>query len=109
MCMACAWHMCVSFVLHPSLPGSLCSAQSRELHCDPTRVSRPNWSLWSCPSPDPDPTCFLHPQSGLYDGDFFDGGWCAGQEDAGQWLEVDARRLTNFTGVITQGLNSIWT
>ncbi|POI21320.1 hypothetical protein CIB84_014933, partial [Bambusicola thoracicus] len=47
--------------------------------------------------------------SGLYDGDFFDGGWCAGREDAGQWLEVDARRLTNFTGVITQGLNSIWT
>ncbi|XP_065606327.1 probable carboxypeptidase X1 [Cyrtonyx montezumae] len=51
----------------------------------------------------------LNIQSGLYDGDFFDGGWCAGQEDAGQWLEVDARRLTNFTGVITQGLNSIWT
>lgn len=49
------------------------------------------------------------PQSGLYDGDFYDGGWCAGQEDTEQWLEVDARRLTNFTGVITQGLNSIWT
>lgn len=48
-------------------------------------------------------------QSGLYDGDFFDGGWCAGQEDKEQWLEIDARRLTNFTGVITQGLNSIWT
>ncbi|XP_062492594.1 probable carboxypeptidase X1 isoform X2 [Pezoporus occidentalis] len=31
------------------------------------------------------------------------------QEDAGQWLQVDARGLTNFTGVITQGLNSIWT
>lgn len=52
------------------------------------------------------PSC---PQSGLYDGDFFDGGWCAGQEDKEQWLEIDARRLTNFTGVITQGLNSIWT
>ncbi|XP_065519172.1 probable carboxypeptidase X1 isoform X3 [Lathamus discolor] len=51
----------------------------------------------------------LNIQSGLYDGDFYDGGWCAGQEDAGQWLEVDARGLTNFTGVITQGLNSIWT
>ncbi len=50
----------------------------------------------------------LRPQSGLYDGDFFDGGWCAGREDAGQWLEVDARRLTNFTGVITQGLHSVW-
>ncbi|XP_075609003.1 putative carboxypeptidase X1 [Balearica regulorum gibbericeps] len=51
----------------------------------------------------------LNIQSGLYDGDFYDGGWCAGQEDTEQWLEVDARQLTNFTGVITQGLNSIWT
>ncbi|XP_015705748.1 probable carboxypeptidase X1 [Coturnix japonica] len=51
----------------------------------------------------------LNIQSGLYDGDFFDGGWCAGREDAAQWLELDARRLINFTGVITQGLNSIWT
>ncbi|XP_065693510.2 probable carboxypeptidase X1 isoform X2 [Patagioenas fasciata] len=51
----------------------------------------------------------LNIQSGLYDGDFYDGGWCAGREDTAQWLEVDARRLTNFTGVITQGLNSIWT
>uniref|UniRef100_A0A8C5TXF2 F5/8 type C domain-containing protein n=1 Tax=Malurus cyaneus samueli TaxID=2593467 RepID=A0A8C5TXF2_9PASS len=45
----------------------------------------------------------------LYDGDFYDGGWCAGREDTEQWLEVDARRLTRFTGVVTQGLNSIWT
>ncbi|XP_051630787.1 probable carboxypeptidase X1 [Manacus candei] len=51
----------------------------------------------------------LNIQSGLYDGDPFDGGWCAGREDAGQWLRVDARRLTLFTGVVTQGLNSIWT
>ncbi|XP_063257364.1 probable carboxypeptidase X1 isoform X3 [Prinia subflava] len=51
----------------------------------------------------------LNIQSGLYDGDPFDGGWCAGREDAEQWLQVDARRLTRFTGVITQGLNSIWT
>ncbi|XP_062430462.1 probable carboxypeptidase X1 [Rhea pennata] len=51
----------------------------------------------------------LNIQSGLYDGDFYDGGWCAGREDGEQWLEIDARRLTNFTGVITQGLNSIWT
>ncbi|XP_025926409.1 probable carboxypeptidase X1, partial [Apteryx rowi] len=51
----------------------------------------------------------LNIQSGLYDGDFYDGGWCAGHEDKEQWLEIDARRLTNFTGVITQGLNSIWT
>ncbi|CAN8207821.1 unnamed protein product [Coccothraustes coccothraustes] len=51
----------------------------------------------------------LNIQSGLYDGDFYDGGWCAGREDTEQWLEVDARRLTRFTGVVTQGLNSIWT
>ncbi|XP_041329775.1 probable carboxypeptidase X1 [Pyrgilauda ruficollis] len=51
----------------------------------------------------------LNIQSGLYDGDFYDGGWCAGHEDTRQWLEVDARRLTRFTGVVTQGLNSIWT
>ncbi|XP_053797829.1 probable carboxypeptidase X1 isoform X2 [Vidua chalybeata] len=51
----------------------------------------------------------LNIQSGLYDGDFYDGGWCAGHEDTEQWLEVDARRLTRFTGVVTQGLNSIWT
>uniref|UniRef100_A0A8C3UV97 Carboxypeptidase X, M14 family member 1 n=1 Tax=Catharus ustulatus TaxID=91951 RepID=A0A8C3UV97_CATUS len=51
----------------------------------------------------------LNIQSGLYDGDFYDGGWCAGREDTEQWLQVDARRLTRFTGVVTQGLNSIWT
>ncbi|XP_048159700.1 probable carboxypeptidase X1 [Corvus hawaiiensis] len=51
----------------------------------------------------------LNIQSGLYDGDFYDGGWCAGHEDTEQWLQVDARRLTRFTGVVTQGLNSIWT
>ncbi|XP_074848264.1 putative carboxypeptidase X1 [Carettochelys insculpta] len=51
----------------------------------------------------------LNIQSGIHDGDFYDGGWCAGHEDWDQWLEVDARRPTRFTGVITQGLNSIWT
>ncbi|KAJ6658590.1 hypothetical protein lerEdw1_019978 [Lerista edwardsae] len=51
----------------------------------------------------------LNIQSGIHDGDFYDGGWCAGQEDKNQWLEVDAKRPTRFTGVITQGLNSIWT
>ncbi|XP_062991292.1 probable carboxypeptidase X1 [Elgaria multicarinata webbii] len=51
----------------------------------------------------------LNIQSGINDGDFFDGGWCAGYQDKKQWLEIDARRMTRFTGVITQGLNSIWT
>ncbi|XP_070612931.1 probable carboxypeptidase X1 [Erythrolamprus reginae] len=48
-------------------------------------------------------------QSGIHDGDLYDGGWCAGYNNKDQWLEIDARRLTRFTGVITQGLNSIWT
>ncbi|XP_030046794.1 probable carboxypeptidase X1 [Microcaecilia unicolor] len=51
----------------------------------------------------------LNIQSGIYDDDFFDGGWCAGEEDKNQWLEIDAKRLTKFTGVILQGKNSIWT
>ncbi|XP_073418927.1 probable carboxypeptidase X1 isoform X1 [Dendrobates tinctorius] len=51
----------------------------------------------------------LNIQSGIYDDDFFDGAWCAGEENQNQWLEVDARRLTRFSGVITQGKNSIWT
>ncbi|XP_039396997.1 probable carboxypeptidase X1 isoform X2 [Mauremys reevesii] len=51
----------------------------------------------------------LNIQSGIHDGDFYDGGWCAGHKDRDQWLEIDARRPTRFTGVITQGLNSIWT
>ncbi|XP_075429795.1 putative carboxypeptidase X1 isoform X1 [Ascaphus truei] len=51
----------------------------------------------------------LNIQSGIYDDDFFDGGWCAEEKNKKQWFEVDARRLTRFTGVITQGKNSIWT
>ena len=47
-------------------------------------------------------------QAGLYEDDLYDGGWCAGREDPGQWLEVDARRLTKFTGVVTQGRSSLW-
>lgn len=47
-------------------------------------------------------------KAGLFEDDFFDGGWCAGRNDPLQWFEVDARRLTKFTGVITQGRNSLW-
>lgn len=53
--------------------------------------------------------CFLCvSQSGIVDGDIYDGAWCAQYRDKKQWLEVDARRLTRFTGVILQGRNSIW-
>ena len=47
-------------------------------------------------------------QSGIEDGDLYDGAWCAQYEDQDQWLEVDALHLTLFTGVILQGRNSIW-
>ncbi|XP_018601927.2 probable carboxypeptidase X1 [Scleropages formosus] len=50
----------------------------------------------------------LNIQSGLEDGDIYDGAWCAKYEDQNQWLEVDARQPTLFTGVILQGRNSIW-
>ncbi|KAK9518472.1 hypothetical protein VZT92_023778 [Zoarces viviparus] len=50
----------------------------------------------------------LNIQSGIDDGDIYDGGWCAQHRDMKQWLEVDARRLTRFTGVILQGRASIW-
>lgn len=47
-------------------------------------------------------------QAGLYEDDLYDGAWCAGRDDPLQWLEVDARRLTKFTGVVTQGRSSLW-
>ncbi|KAB0395051.1 hypothetical protein E2I00_020034 [Balaenoptera physalus] len=50
----------------------------------------------------------LNIQSGLEDGDLFDGAWCAEQQDAKPWLQVDARHPTRFSGIITQGRNSIW-
>uniref|UniRef100_A0A3Q3IMB0 Uncharacterized protein n=1 Tax=Monopterus albus TaxID=43700 RepID=A0A3Q3IMB0_MONAL len=50
----------------------------------------------------------LNIQSGIMDGDIYDGAWCAEYKDKEQWLEVDTRRLTRFTGVILQGRNSIW-
>ncbi|XP_056285484.1 inactive carboxypeptidase-like protein X2 isoform X1 [Pseudoliparis swirei] len=50
----------------------------------------------------------LNIQAGLYEDDLYDGAWCAGRDDPLQWFEVDARRLTKFTGVITQGRSSLW-
>ncbi|XP_054946694.1 probable carboxypeptidase X1 isoform X3 [Physeter macrocephalus] len=50
----------------------------------------------------------LNIQSGLEDGDLFDGAWCAEEQDAEPWLQVDARHPTRFSGIITQGRNSIW-
>ncbi|XP_030001224.1 probable carboxypeptidase X1 isoform X2 [Sphaeramia orbicularis] len=50
----------------------------------------------------------LNIQSGIEDGDIYDGAWCAQYRDKKQWLQVDALRPTRFTGVILQGRNSIW-
>ncbi|XP_075914494.1 putative carboxypeptidase X1, partial [Petromyzon marinus] len=50
----------------------------------------------------------LNIQSGIEDGDEFDGAWCAAFNDSQQWLQVDAGRLVTFTGLITQGRASIW-
>ncbi|XP_038584222.1 probable carboxypeptidase X1 [Micropterus salmoides] len=50
----------------------------------------------------------LNIQSGIEDGDLYDGAWCAEYKDQHQWLEVDAIHFTLFTGVILQGRNSIW-
>ncbi|XP_076118458.1 inactive carboxypeptidase-like protein X2 isoform X1 [Alosa pseudoharengus] len=50
----------------------------------------------------------LNIQTGLHEDEFHDGGWCAGRNDRLQWFEVDARRLTKFTAVITQGRSSLW-
>ncbi|KAF5924868.1 hypothetical protein HPG69_008540 [Diceros bicornis minor] len=50
----------------------------------------------------------LNIQSGLEDGDLYDGAWCAEEQDAEPWFQVDATHPTRFSGVITQGRNSIW-
>ncbi|XP_066449259.1 adipocyte enhancer-binding protein 1 [Eleutherodactylus coqui] len=49
----------------------------------------------------------LNMQAGTNEDDFFDGAWCAEDDGRSQWLEVDTRRSTLFTGVITQGRDSI--
>ncbi|XP_054553402.1 probable carboxypeptidase X1 isoform X2 [Talpa occidentalis] len=50
----------------------------------------------------------LNIQSGLEDGDLYDGAWCAEKQDTEPWFQVDARHPTRFSGVVTQGRNSIW-
>lgn len=38
--------------------------------------------------------------------DYYDGAWCAEDDAQNQWIEVDTRRTTRFTGVIIQGRDS---
>lgn len=54
-------------------------------------------------TPPMSPRC---PQAGPNEDDFFDGAWCAEDDSRAHWLEVDTRRTTKFTGVITQGRDS---
>uniref|UniRef100_A0A8D1UNH4 Adipocyte enhancer-binding protein 1 n=1 Tax=Sus scrofa TaxID=9823 RepID=A0A8D1UNH4_PIG len=48
----------------------------------------------------------LNMQAGATEDDYFDGAWCAEDDSQTQWIEVDTRRTTKFTGVITQGRDS---
>ncbi|XP_040602224.1 probable carboxypeptidase X1 isoform X2 [Mesocricetus auratus] len=50
----------------------------------------------------------LNIQSGLEDGDLYDGAWCAEQQDTEPWLQVDAKNPVRFSGIVTQGRNSVW-
>ncbi|XP_041089422.1 inactive carboxypeptidase-like protein X2 isoform X4 [Polyodon spathula] len=45
-------------------------------------------------------------QAGKEEEDYNDGAWCADSEETQHWFEVDTRRNTKFTGVITQGKDS---
>nr|XP_012803042.1 adipocyte enhancer-binding protein 1 isoform X1 [Jaculus jaculus] len=48
----------------------------------------------------------LNMQAGANEDDYYDGAWCAEDESQTQWIEVDTRRTTRFTGIITQGRDS---
>nr|XP_020018615.1 adipocyte enhancer-binding protein 1 [Castor canadensis] len=48
----------------------------------------------------------LNMQAGANEDDYYDGAWCAEDDSQTQWIEVDTRRTTQFTGVITQGRDS---
>lgn len=46
-------------------------------------------------------------QAGSNENDYFDGAWCAEDDSSIQWIQVDTRRITKFTGVIIQGRDSL--
>ncbi|XP_062942391.1 adipocyte enhancer-binding protein 1 [Cynocephalus volans] len=48
----------------------------------------------------------LNMQAGANEDDYYDGAWCAEDDGRTQWIEVDTRRTTRFTGIITQGRDS---
>ncbi|XP_060643667.2 adipocyte enhancer-binding protein 1 [Anolis sagrei] len=49
----------------------------------------------------------LNMQAGSNEDDYFDGAWCAEDDSRIQWLQVDTRRTTKFTGIIIQGRDSL--
>uniref|UniRef100_A0A8C7QLM9 AE binding protein 1b n=1 Tax=Oncorhynchus mykiss TaxID=8022 RepID=A0A8C7QLM9_ONCMY len=48
----------------------------------------------------------LNMQASEDEDDMHGGAWCPNQEDNIHWFEIDARRVTEFTGIITQGRDS---
>lgn len=78
------------------------------LHIEVERLCLVSWILQLTREKEPKLLCNMCFQSGIEDGDLYDGAWCAEYKDRHQWLEVDALHLTLFTGVILQGRNSIW-
>ncbi|XP_029619353.1 adipocyte enhancer-binding protein 1 isoform X2 [Salmo trutta] len=48
----------------------------------------------------------LNMQASEDEEDMRGGAWCPNQEDNIHWFEIDARRATEFTGIITQGRDS---
>ncbi|XP_052335070.1 inactive carboxypeptidase-like protein X2 isoform X1 [Oncorhynchus keta] len=48
----------------------------------------------------------LNMQASEDEDDMHGGAWCPNQEDNIHWFEVDARKVTEFTGIITQGRDS---
>nr|XP_004661522.1 probable carboxypeptidase X1 isoform X2 [Jaculus jaculus] len=97
-----------------SSAGTLNLAEKQELGCPPLgleslRVSDSQLKASSSQSFGLGPhRGRLNIQSGLEDGDLYDGAWCAEQQDTEPWLEVDAKIPVRFSGIVTQGRNSVW-
>lgn len=51
-------------------------------------------------------SCLCTSQGSDDEDDMRGGAWCANTEDRIHWFELDARRDTEFTGVVTQGRDS---
>lgn len=84
---------CCATAWGPSAAGSTCRCVS-------------GWACLLLGGGLPCPLSCLCRQAGATEDDYYDGAWCAEDESQTQWIEVDTRRTTKFTGVITQGRDS---